>query len=232
MRRYQTLLLATIAAMACHPAIAQEPTSQHPDTSEEGWVDLLESDLSNAVFPDGIWTVDDERIMTASEDQAIWTQREYDDFVLDLEFKMGPGANSGVLVYVADMDDWIPNSVEIQIADDTAEQWATAPPTWQCGAIFGHLAPSESAARPPGEWNRYTITARGPEITVVLNGREVTRLDMTKWTSATTNPDGSEIPEWLSRPLAELETSGRIGFQGKHAGAPIWFRSIRIRELP
>jgi hypothetical protein len=56
-------------------------------------------------------------------------------------------------------------------------------------------------------------------------------MDMSMWTSATTNPDGSEIPAWLSRPKAELETKGRIGFQGKHAGAPIYFRNIRIRPI-
>jgi hypothetical protein len=56
-------------------------------------------------------------------------------------------------------------------------------------------------------------------------------MDMSLWTSAKTNPDGSEIPSWLSTPFAELPTQGRIGFQGKHAGAPIWFRNIRIREL-
>jgi len=32
--------------------------------------------------------------------------------------------------------------------------------------------------------------------------------------------------------VAELETKGYIGFQGKHAGAPVWFRNIKIKTLP
>ena len=52
-----------------------------------------------------------------------------------------------------------------------------------------------------------------------------------KWTSAKTNPDGSEIPAWLSTPLAELATRGHIGLQGKHAGAPIYFRNLRIKPI-
>jgi len=56
-------------------------------------------------------------------------------------------------------------------------------------------------------------------------------MDMGQWTSAKTNPDGSEIPAWLSRPFAELATKGRIGFQGKHAGASIFFRNIKIQEM-
>jgi len=171
-------------------------------------------------------------VLTASEDQAIWTQKDYDDFTLDLEFKTASGTNSGVIVYCTDTKDWIPNSVEVQIADDFSEKWSKAPATWHCAAIFGHLAPTQSAVKKPGEWNHMTITCQGPHIEVVLNGEKVTDLDMTKWTSAKTNPDGSEIPSWLSKPLAELPTHGKIGLQGKHAGAPIYFRNIKIRELP
>jgi hypothetical protein len=83
----------------------------------------------------------------------------------------------------------------------------------------------------PGEWNRMTVTCKGKIISVTLNGEEVSVMDMAKWTSAKTNPDGSKIPEWLSKPKAELPLKGRIGLQGKHAGAPACFRNIKIKEL-
>ena len=54
------------------------------------------------------------------------------------------------------------------------------------------------------------------EIDVVLNGKHVTSMDMSKWTSAKKNPDGSNIPGWLNKPKAELTTKGKIGLQGKH----------------
>jgi hypothetical protein len=200
----------------------------HPNVGN--WKSLFKADLSNAVFTEGVWTVTDS-VLTASEDQAIWTKRDYDKFILDLEFKTAPGTNSGVIVYCSNMKNWIPNSVEIQIADDFAEKWAKAPDTWHCGAIFGHLAPSKSAVKKPGQWNRFTIRCRDQKIDVALNGQRTTSMDMSLWTSAKTNPDGSEIPSWLSKPLSELPTEGRIGLQGKHAGAPIWFRNIKIREL-
>jgi acetyl esterase/lipase len=200
----------------------------YPDTSK--WANLFRADLSNAVKPKGIWTFS-EGVLTASEDQAIWTTRDYDNFILDLEFKNAPGTNSGVVVYCTDMKEWIPNSVEIQIADDYAEKWAKAPKTWHCGAIFGHLAPSKSMVKKPGEWNRFTVRCVDEQIDVVLNGERVASMDMSLWTSAKTNPDGSEIPPWLNKPLSKHPTKGKIGLQGKHAGAPIWFRNIKIREL-
>ena len=50
------------------------------------------------------------------------------------------GTNSGVIVYASDTKDWIPNSVEVQIADDFSEKWAKQPRDL---AVRGHL-------RPPG----------------------------------------------------------------------------------
>jgi hypothetical protein len=194
------------------------------------WKPLFTEDLSNADYPDGIWSYKNG-ILTATEDQCIWTKADYDNFVIDLEFKTADGTNSGVIVYCSNTKNWIPHSVEIQIADDHSEKWGNADKTWQCAAIFGHLAASESRVKKPGEWNKMQITCKDRNISVKLNGKVVTKMDMSLWTSATENPDGSKIPSWLSTPLAELPTKGRIGFQGKHAGAPIWFRNMKIKEL-
>jgi hypothetical protein len=227
-RRNACLLFAAIVAAAVGCEGGATLPAEHPDTS--GWDDLLEPDLSNALCPEGVWSFDDG-LLTATKDINLWTKKQYDNYILDLEFKTAPGTNSGVIVHCSDPKQWIPNSIEVQIADDSHPKWAKSPKTWQCGAIFGHLAPSESRVRKPGEWNRYTITCQGPMVTVMLNGKVVTAMDMTKWTSATQNPDGSSIPPWLSIPVANLPTKGHIGFQGKHAGAPITFRSIRIKVL-
>lgn len=217
-----------IAQALVYKAAEAAALSAHPDSSQ--WSPLFANDLSDAKFPPGIWSCQDG-VLTATEDQCIWTGKEYENFVLDLEFKTDDGTNSGVIVYCSNMEDWIPNSVEIQIADDFSEKWSKSPKTWQCAAIFGHLAAKESAVKKPGEWNRMTVTCQGPKIGILLNGRQVTDIDMQLWKSAKTNPDGSEIPPWLSTPLAELKTRGYIGLQGKHAGAPIYFRNLRIKPI-
>ena len=157
----RTILLISAACcvlllQSCNQSVSIPPAS-HPDTSQ--WADLFDADMSNAIYPKGVWAVTDG-VLTASEDQAIWTKKDYDNFIIDLEFKTADGTNSGVIVYCTDMDNWIPNSVEVQIADDFAEKWATSPKTWQCGAIFGHLAASKSMVKKPGEWNRMTIRCR------------------------------------------------------------------------
>jgi hypothetical protein len=219
--------LALCLSMATF-AQAADTAKSHPDST--GWAPLFEADLSNAIAPEGIWSVDNDGVLTATEDQCIWTAKDYDNFVVDLEFKNADGTNSGVIVYCSDTEKWIPNSVEIQIADDFAKKWADSPKSWQCAAIFGHKPATKSAVKKPGQWNRMTINCRDQEICVILNGELVNTIDLSKWTSAKTNPDGSEIPPWLSKPKADLPTQGKIGLQGKHAGAPIYFRNIKIKE--
>lgn len=214
----------TLYAFPPMPAVA------HPDTNGEGWRDLLNPDLSNADYPAGIWWTEGGEL-TASEDQMLWTRKSYADFDLDLEFRTAGGTNSGVLFHVSDPSAWVQNSIEIQIADDHSEPWLSAEGSWQAGAIFGRLPAATQAVKVPGEWNRLTLEVRGKEVRVILNGEPVVDADLTLWTSATVNPSGVEIPPWLSKPLAELPTTGRIGFQGKHAGAPVWFRNIRVREI-
>ncbi len=203
--------------------------TEHPDSSE--WERLFAADFSNAEGARRVWEWTEDDVLTASRDRAIWTKASYDDFVLDLEFKTEPGTNSGVIVYCSDPGNWIPNSVEIQIADDYAEKWANSPESWQCAAFFGHKPADKSLVKEPGEWNRMTVRCMGPIIEVVLNGEPVNRMDMRKWTSAETNPDGSEIPEWLSKPKAELPTQGHIGLQGKHAEAGIFFRNLKVQRI-
>ena len=225
----KTLLISLITFLAS-PVFSQVPPIRHPNTSGNAWKTLFAQDLSNATFPAGVWTWEGGEL-TASEDQVIWTQQDYDNFTLDLEFKNADGTNSGVFVHGSNIENFVPNSAEVQIADDYADKWADSPKTWQCGAIFGDLAPTKSAVKKPGEWNRYTITCQDSMIYVLLNGEIVNIMNMRQWTSAKTNPDGSEIPEWLSTPFAELPTRGKIGLQGKHAGAPVWFRNMKVKVL-
>ena len=225
MMRYAMIVAALCVGLSL-TAVAAEPA--HPDSSK--WENLFAPDLSNANYNKGVWTVEDGA-MTASKDECIWTQKEYENFIIDLEFKNGDAANSGIVIYCTDVKNWIPNSVELQILDDHSPKWADVGSTWKCGAVFGRQAPAKQTVKKAGEWNRMTVTCRGKKLTIAVNGEVVNECDMSKFTNAKKNPDGSEVPEWLSRPMAELATKGFIGLQGKHGGAPIYFRNVKIKQL-
>ena len=192
---------------------------------------LFGEEFSQATYEAGSWEIQDN-VLVALEDKVIWAPGEHENFVLELEFRNEVGTNSGIIIYCTDKENWIPNSVEIQIADDYSEKWGEARKDYQCGAIFGHLPASEQkVVNKPGEWNTFQVTCNGQQIDVVLNGKKVTSMDMAEWTSGKTNPDGSEIPAWLPTPFAELPTKGSIGIQGKHGDAAISFRNVRIKAI-
>lgn len=206
------------------------PKEKKETKGASDWHQLFAKDLSNATYPEGVWKME-KGILTATEDKAIWTNTTYENFELKLEFKNDEGTNSGVFVY-ADPEQWLSNSVEIQIADDYFPKWANSPKSWQCAAIFGHQpAVRTKIVKKPGAWNKFRIVAKGQLIKVYLNGTLANELDMAEYTSSKVNPDGTEVLEWLTVPLADLETSGHIGLQGKHAGKPIWFRNLKVRQL-
>jgi len=198
--------------------------------AQKSWQALFNTDLSNALDQQDVWYYDGE-ILTASQDACIFTKSEFENFEIDLEFKNERGTNSGVIVYCTDRENWIPNSVEIQISDDSyfkEKEWA---PQWMCGGIFGHLPPREELVKEPGKWNHMNIRCEGQFIVVKLNGKVSAEMDMSKWTDGSKNPDGTEIPSWLPTPFAELRTKGYIGLQGKHGEANIYFRNLKIAKL-
>ena len=185
-----------------------------------------------ADFEPGIWHfAEDGRVITAEKDSALWLKGEYENFVLDFDYKLDPAANSGVVIYCSDKANWIPNSIEVQLLDDFADKWKNDPPRLKNGSLYGHVGPQTSSVKPAGEWNHMTIVAQGQRVKVTVNGELAVDEDISRYTSAKTNPDGTPIQPWLSRPMADLPTKGAIGFQGKHGGARPYFRNIRVRGI-
>ena len=202
-----------------------------PPTPAEPGTEVIAADLSNVEAPAGVWKFENGEL-TASADQVLWLAGEHENYLLDLEFKNAPGTNSGVIIHCTDTKKWIPNSLEIQIADPFAEKWAKAAPTWHGGGVFGRLAPAKQMTKRPGEWNRMIVLAKGRHVKVWLNGELTADMDMDKWKEVKKNPDGSDIPGWLSKPAATLPAKGRIGLQGKHGDATVWFRNVRLHTAP
>lgn len=185
------------------------------------WVD-------NAFGAGSVWTQGADGVMTASKDAALWSAAEYENFTLDFEYKLDAAANSGVIIYCSNVKNWIPNSIEIQLLDDNHPKWKKDANYLKNGSIYGHLAPLAFPAKPAGEWNRMTITAKGKKIVASINGVKTLDVDISAWKDAKKNPDGTKIPPWLSKPMDSLATKGRIGFQGMHGGAKPYFRNVKI----
>ncbi len=218
----RAVLQLGMGLLACGAAWSQTGKVAAPDT--KGWKNLIEPDLSNAVVAPGAWVVE-QGVLTAKDHSTVWTRDSYGDFVLDMEFKVSKDANSGVFLRARDPRDVL-SALEIQIHDNTdGTKYGMG------AALYDAKAPSRNAMKPTGEWNRYTITCQGPKLSVVLNGEKVLDLNLDDWKEAHKNPDGT--PNKFAVALKDFSRRGPIGLQGLHgaAGAPVWFRNMKIKTL-
>lgn len=166
----------------------------------------------------GSWKLDDGVLYTEGGGGGwLSTVRQYDDFELSFEFRVSPGANSGVFLRAPHRGDPAYAGMEIQIIHDQAEQWRRLKPNQYTGSIYGVQAPSERVSKRANEWQTMVITCRGPWVKVVLNGEEIVN------TNTTYFPYLYETHPGLTRPR------GYIGFQDH--GSRVEFRDIRIKEL-
>ena len=202
---------------------ARAAADPHPDTS--GWENLLAPDLSNAILPEGSWEMKDG-VLVAKTHDTIWTKKSYHNFILDLEFKTAPDANSGVFLRSGDIQNVLA-ALEIQVhASQDGALYGMV------GAIYNAQPPCEPMQKPAGEWNRFTITCRDSHVILVFNGKQVYDADLDRWAEPHKNPDGTANK--FATALKDFSRTGPIGFQGLHgkAQAPVWYRNLKIKELP
>ncbi|TVQ00729.1 MAG: DUF1080 domain-containing protein [Planctomycetaceae bacterium] len=182
------------------------------------------SSLDAWTFPEGSWGIDDDgQLGLAKGGGYIWTDQTHGDFILDLEFKVSAGCNSGVF-FRTDPSNPVQGGFEIQLMDTAGKDPAGK---HDCGALYDAAAPLSNPMRAAGEWNRMVLTCDGPLVQVILNGQVIQDVNLDRWDTAGRNPDGSGNK--FTTALKDLPRTGKIGFQDY--GNPIWFRNIRIKPL-
>ncbi len=201
-------------------AAPREPAA--PD--KDAWVHLFDGkDLSAWRMRPGSWAIEDGAMARKGGGDA-WTNQRFGDFVLDLEFRVAKGTNSGIFIRTGNVRDSVQTGLEIQVLDSAGKDKVGK---HDCGALYDCVAPVVNAARPPGEWNRIVITCRGAKVQVVLNDQQIIDADLDEWTEPRKNPDGSGNK--FRTALKDFPREGHIGFQD-HGGA-VWYRNVKIRPL-
>jgi len=154
-------------------------------------------------------------------DGNLFTEKEYSDFTLRLEWRLWDGGNNGVAIRAPLEGDAAYVGMEIQILDETSEKYkkgAGLKPTQMTGSVYEVFAAKSGNVKRDGVWNQYEIAAIGSNIKVTLNGVVITDVNL--------NSVKDEIVLKKHPGLARKE--GHIGFLGH--GTRVEFRNIRIRE--
>jgi hypothetical protein len=184
---------------------------------------LFKKDLSDAIYEKDGWEYTDG-VLTATGNGDIWTEDEYSNFVLALDFRCVADTNSGVFLRCDDMKEWIHSAIEVQILQDNEGVKNTR---HRCGGIFDCFTPRNPELKELGEWNEFVIIAKDNHIYVMLNGTQVTGINLDQWTEARRNPDG--VRNKFKKAYKDMSRTGRIGLQ--YHGQDISFRNMRVLAL-
>jgi hypothetical protein len=178
---------------------------------------------TNWKVEEGTLTLKDRTDRQEHNDNYLWTKRQFSDFVLDLDFRIVPGVNSGIFLRTSDTNDPVQTGIEIQVSGSDPNRPLGRS---SIGGIYDLVAPSKYAAK-LNDWNHYTITCKGSKISVILNGQQTSEADLSRWVDAKKNPDGSGNK--FTRAAKDFAREGYIGLQDH--GTPAWYRNITLKEL-
>jgi len=150
----------------------------------------------------------------------LFTEAEYADFVLRLEWRLWAGGNNGIGIRAPLDGDAAYVGMEIQVLDDNGPMYqGKLKPGQYTGSVYD-VAPARAGfVKPNGEWNAYEIVADKRIIKVTLNGELITDADLDKVTD----------PKVLARHPGLARKSGHVGLLGH--GTRVEFRNIRIKTL-
>jgi len=143
-----------------------------------------------------------------ASDHWLMTDRMYDNFVLRLEYRIGAGSNSGILIWAPIPGRPSKAGFEVQLLDDAGQP----PKINGSGSLYNVVAPTVNAQKPAGEWNEVEITCDDPHLKVKLNGQMAQDVNL------------DQFPETQGH-----RRRGYIGLQD-HAHK-VAFRNVRIQPL-
>lgn len=230
MRRVVTTIVMALALAASRTAVTPTSLAAAPQAwrslfdgkTTAGWRGFKQKDL-----PDG-WKAIDGALTRTGKAGDIVSIDEFGDFELTIDWKIAPGANSGIFYRVVEYDEdpdmWMV-APEYQLIDDRGYKGGPLKPTQLTAANYDLQPPGRDATKPAGQWNTTRILADGSHVEHWLNGAAIVKYDL--WTDAWKALVAKS--KFKDHPHYAQARKGHIGIQDH--GDEAAFRNIRIRVL-
>jgi hypothetical protein len=170
----KVLAIAAVVAIVGAVQFSRDAAGQ----SGEGWTVLFDGkslDGWNKVGGETNWRLEDGAVVAdkiAGKDAAFLVSKNaYKDFMLHIEFWASDDSNSGIYMRCQDPNKLTDRSCyEANIFDQRKD------PTYGTGGIV-HFVEVNPMPKAGGKWSTYEITAKGRNLTVVLNGQKTAVLN-------------------------------------------------------
>lgn len=153
------------------------------------------------------------------------TAEQFENFELQITWKIAPAANSGILYLVTEeFPASYESGPEYQLIDDFGYPQKLL--EWQkTGANYAMDSPAFQAAKPAGEWNQTTILVNKGHVEHWLNGKKLVEYELGSEDWKKHKAEG----KWKNTAGYAAARKGHIALQDH--GGEAWFKDIKIRKL-
>ncbi len=231
------VFIASLCSVFCGSSTSQSESKkvevpEHEEASS-GVIELIDEDLSKwrnfkTDTLSGMWQVSEGILeLTGKGGGDIVTKDQFTNFVLELEWKISEGGNSGIFFHVVENEDlgavWH-SGPEVQILDNERHKDAKIH-MHRAGDNYDLHACSEETVKPALEWNRVKLVVDNGHVEQWLNGTKVVEYQLgdEDWT------ERYEKSKFADKPMYGKAGKGHIALQDH--GDQVWFRNIQIEEI-
>jgi len=184
------------------------------------------------------WVVKDGAILLDSKQKAdggwqakdggdIITEGQYENYELNLEWKIANCGNSGIIFNVVEGEDndyvW-QTGPEMQVLDNACHPDAQIE-THRAGDLYDMIACKYETVKAAGEWNQVRLIINNGKVEHWLNGKKLVEYEMftDEWTKMIANSKFKDMPDFGKA------RKGHISLQD-HSDR-VYYRNIKLKEL-
>lgn len=232
------LILGVLAASTS--AYAQSGPSLSKKEKKEGWVLLFDGKTTEgwkgfkkAEVPtswkieDGALFLDTDAKKAGATGGDIITVGEYENYELQIDWKISEGGNSGIIFGVQDDPKYgatYSTGPEMQVLDDDKHADGKIH-KHNSGDLYDLIAAPARYTKPVGQWNTAKIIKKDGKLTLILNGKVTaeTTMGTEEWNKLVA---GSKFKTWDG---FGAFAKGHIALQDH--GNKVWYKNIKLRQL-
>ncbi len=214
------LLTAALLLVSVSAARAEgDWTSLFDGKTLAGWA------ADKGAAPEG-WQVQEDGVLHfTGKGPFLLSDKEYENFELEWEWKLAEGGNNGIKYWVTKVGgkEWL--GIEYQMIDDNKHPDGLKGGSHNSGSIYDIFdSAKDKVLKPIGEWNLSRVVVKDGKIEHWLNGKIASSAD-------------TKSEEWKAH-LAKSKFKSKEGLAPGHGklmltahNDPAWFRNIRIKAL-
>jgi len=171
------------------------------------------------------WTIESGDLVRSGPARDLITKEKYQDFILELSWKISKGGNSGIILRANENHQYaFMSGIEMQILDDQLHADGESPLT-SAGAVYGLFPNNTEMISRDNHWYKVRIEAIGTNIKFYLEGILINdiRIGSPAWNESIQRSKFSGLANY------GLLSKGNIVLQDH--GDKVSFRDIRILAL-